>query len=50
MERASHSPSAAIEHMGVDHRRANVAVSKQLLDRPNVVAAFEKMGSEAYDR
>ena len=32
--------------MGVDHRRADIPVSQELLDRPDVIAVFEEMGGE----
>jgi hypothetical protein len=36
--------------MGVDHRRADIPVSQELLDRPDVVAVFEEMGGEGMAR
>jgi hypothetical protein len=32
--------------VGVDHRRADIAVPQELLDRPDVVAVLEQMGRE----
>jgi hypothetical protein len=37
VERAPHPEPAAIQHVRVDHRRADVPVPQQLLDRPDVV-------------
>ena len=34
---------AAVEHMRVDHSRADVPMSKKLLDRADVVAILEKV-------
>ena len=42
-----HSVRAAIEHVGVDLRRLEIAMAKQLLDRANVVAGLEQMGGKA---
>ena len=40
-------PSAtAIEHVGVDHRGADVGVTQQFLDGPDVVAALQQVGGE----
>ena len=47
VQRTFHSEPPALEHMGVDHRRFDVLVAEQLLDGPNVVAIFEKVGGEA---
>jgi hypothetical protein len=33
--------------MGVDHRRLDILVSEQFLNRANVVATFEQMRCEA---
>jgi hypothetical protein len=34
-----------IQHVRVDHRRAHIAMAEQLLNRPNVIARFEKVGA-----
>ena len=39
--------TAAVEHVGVDHGGGDVAVTEQLLDGADVVAAFEQVGREA---
>lgn len=44
--RAIHSLSASIEHMRIDHRRADVFVPEQLLNRPDVVAILKQMGGK----
>src|SRR5688572_8969899 len=43
---AAHGSGASVEHVGVDHRRGDVAVAEELLDGPNVVAALEQVGGE----
>src|SRR6266446_9915584 len=47
VERAFHAPAALVEHVRVDHRRGNVLMPKELLDRAYVVAGLEQMGREA---
>jgi hypothetical protein len=32
--------------MGIDHRRRNIGMTEQLLNRANVVPRFERMGGE----
>jgi len=46
VERAPHAASTLIEHVGVDHRRAHVAMPQELLDRPDVVSRFEQVRRE----
>lgn len=46
IERAAHPAPAFVQHMGIDHRRFHILVSQQLLDRPNVIAIFQQVGSE----
>lgn len=41
-----HTTTATIEYVRVDHGRPNIRVTKQLLDRPNIVAIGQKMGGE----
>ena len=38
------SPTAPVQDMGVDHRRAHVLVAQQLLDRPNIIPIFQQVG------
>ena len=38
--------SAAVQHMCVNHGRADVPVTEEFLDRADVVSAFEKMRRE----
>lgn len=40
---AADSPAAPVEHMGVDHRRADVPVPQKFLDRPDLLAVFQEM-------
>ena len=35
--------TTSIEHVGVDHRRADVFVPEEFLHRPNIVPRFEEM-------
>ena len=43
---AAHSPVPLVQHVGVNHRLADVAVSEQLLDGADVVVVFQQMGRE----
>ena len=38
--------AGSLEHVSVDHGRLHIRVAEQLLDRPDVVAIFEKMRRE----
>jgi hypothetical protein len=38
--------TALLKHMGVNHRRGNVVVPQQLLNRANVGPALEQVGRE----
>jgi len=44
--RALNASAASIQNMRVDHRRADITVTQQLLYGPDVVAVFEQMRSE----
>ena len=46
IHRASDAASATVEYVGIDHRRAYIAMPQQLLDRPDVVAVFEEVRGE----
>ena len=46
VEGAADAPRAAIQDVGVDHRRGHVCVAEQLLDGADVVAVFEQMGGK----
>lgn len=46
VQRTSHSAPAAIQHMGVDHRRRHLAVAQQLLNRADVVAGLQHVSRE----
>ncbi len=41
IERTPHAAPALIEHVRVDHRRAHIPMSQQLLDGSDVVARLE---------
>ena len=41
-----HSASAAVQHVRVDHRRADVGVPEQFLNRPDVITRFEQVRGE----
>jgi hypothetical protein len=42
-----HATGAALEHVGVDHGRADVGVAEQFLDGADIVAGFEQVCGEA---
>ena len=44
---ALHAVPTPVEDVGVDHRRGDIAVPKQLLHRPDVVSGFEQMRRKA---
>ena len=46
VQRAEDAAIGKLEHMGIDHRRAHVAVSEQLLNGSYVGAPLEQMGRE----
>ena len=39
----AHAERTAIEHVRVHHRRADIRVPQQLLNRPNVIAVLEQV-------
>lgn len=40
-------PSAApVQHVGIDHGRTHIRVTKQLLDRADIAAVFQQMGGK----
>ena len=41
---ALNASAAAIQNMRIDHRRADVAVAEQLLNRPNIISILQQMG------
>src|SRR5438034_11742707 len=45
--RAPHPHSRPVQHVRVDHRRAHVAVTEQLLYRADVMPGLEQMRGEA---
>jgi hypothetical protein len=46
IERTLHAASTLIEYVCVNHRRAHISVSKQLLDRADIVARLEQVRRE----
>ena len=46
VEGAPNRDAAAFQDVGVDHGRGHFAVAEELLDGPDVIAAFEEMGRE----
>ena len=44
--RATDTSPSPVEDVGVDHRRADVLVSEQFLNRPDIIPVFQEMGSE----
>jgi hypothetical protein len=46
VERAPHAQPATVQHVRVDHRRADVRVPQQLLHRPDVIAGLQKLRRE----
>ena len=46
VEGADDTVPAAAQDVGVDHRRADVAMPEQFLDRADVIAALEKLSGE----
>ena len=43
IERAANAKCAAVQHMGVHHRRRHVRVTEKFLDGPNVVTIGEQV-------
>jgi len=46
VNRASSSFPAPVQHVGADRRRADIPVTQPLLNRADIGAVFEEMGSE----
>jgi len=46
IQRAAHRQTAALENVGVDHRRPHVLVPQQFLDGPDVVPGLEQVGGK----
>lgn len=46
VEWAADAARAALEDVGVDHRRRYVAVTEELLHRPDVMTAFQQVRRE----
>jgi len=47
VERAPNPAPAAVEHVGVNHCRRDVAMAEKLLDGANVISRLEEVGGEA---
>ena len=47
IEGAADSEGSPIDHVGIDHRRAEIFVAEEVLDGADIVIVFEKMGCEA---
>jgi hypothetical protein len=41
VERAPDASPALVQDMGVDHRRTDIAMPEQFLNRPDVVTVFQ---------
>jgi hypothetical protein len=46
VKRAAHAMTAAVQHMGVDHRRVHVFVAQEPRDGADVAAGFEQVSGE----
>ena len=46
ISRTSNAPTSTVQHMRVDHRRADIAVAQQFLYRADIVAALVKLRRE----
>ena len=46
IRRAPNPQRAAIQHVRIDHRRANIGVAEQLLHRPNIRPGLEQVRRE----
>jgi hypothetical protein len=46
VHRASHAPPTADQDVSVNHRGADVPVTQQFLDRPDVVSVLEQVSGE----
>lgn len=46
IDRASNTRRAAVEDMGVNHRRFDIIMSQKFLHRPYIIATFEQVSRE----
>ena len=46
VQRTANAHRPTVEHMGVEHRRFDIAMAQQLQDGSNVITAFEQVGGE----
>ena len=49
IERTPHAALALVQNVTIGHRRTHIPMPEQLLDRPDVVPAFEQVSREASD-
>ena len=47
LKRRAHAFAAAIQHMSINHGRADIFVTQQFLNGANIISRFEQMRSEA---
>jgi hypothetical protein len=47
VERNPNAETGFVQNMRINYRRGNILVSQELLDRADIVAAFEQMGGKA---
>src|SRR5262249_30842735 len=50
IERAANAKPAAIENVQIDHRRVQIRMAEQFLDRADVVSCFEQMCRKAVSK
>jgi len=46
IDRAANARWSTVENMGVNHRRFDVAMAQKLLNRSNIIPAFEQVSCE----
>ena len=46
VQRTADTHRATVEHMGIHHRRFDVAMAQQFLNSTNLIPAFEQVGGE----
>ena len=47
IERAAHPFSSSVQHMGIDHGRADVLMAQEFLHGANIITAFQEVGRKA---
>jgi hypothetical protein len=43
---AANASRSTVEDMGIDHRRFNIIMAQEFLDRPDIVTAFEQLSGK----